>query len=894
MGTSETGREKHLAARATELTQLSRVFQEIRGGKGGRGRLVMLTGAGGVGKTALAQVFLKQVKAMDHLALALGAQCVEDQTAHRPYAPFRDLLAQVRAAGGEAGLSTIVGKEAPGWLPNARQSAGRNALFDQFLALCRAITRQRALVLFIDDLQWSDRSSLDLLGRLVSALASLPILVLATYEETASENAVSIKGVLSRVGPNSIELIIRELEKDAILELAEDLLDGAFSSELGDWLVNAARGNPLRAEQLLRWLVERRIVRKRLFRYSVREKELPSLTEDIESVIVSRLDGLEPNLRWTLEAAALAGSVIDSAVVTGQVGKSEEEVLALLRTAEEAHGLIDGVGDRRWANGRWSVRFHFRHPLIRRLLRGRVAEKRLNHLSSRAAEMLQQLAGDGAAEIAGEIAALYLGTDMTERVRLWSLKAADLAERLYAVYELEDFLRVAARTAGDEQDRLRIENRLARLYAATEREPEAEALGEAVHKRARELGETEVEVSSGTMLGWLLLERGVPPLKLSELAGQLVDTARGAEKPEGLVMALDLSCVVAERIGRAEEALLMAEEALHVAGQSGDAEIVAQAAYRLARVHVSWDSPEQGRELAQRALDVFAQMDELSGVAVCHDLLGLANFRAGDWDGALHHWESALETMEVAGIPDEKIAMQFNIAELLTLRGEFDRALDLFTSGLRLAQELDDQRLARRCRTGIARLEFERGDYARVLEQTEEIRKTLPESGAWRDDFQTTAVRALAYLELGDELQAWQEAARLEQLYQGKEGWFERRAEGDAVRIRVIDLDSDAWLAGTVADQGIGETADKDPYGEGFLQYHRACVLARARPAEARQAVERAVELFTKLGAAPMLRRAQQFRDALPMVEALADEPESEPTGIDEDQVDKWFDSFEG
>ncbi|NIP88864.1 MAG: hypothetical protein GWO21_07845, partial [Gammaproteobacteria bacterium] len=47
----------------------------------------------------------------------------------------------------------------------------------------------------------------------------------------------------------------------------------------------------------------------------------------------------------------------------------------------------------------------------------------------------------------------------------------------------------------------------------------------------------------------------------------------------------------------------MAEEALHVAEQSGNAETVAQAAYRLARVHVSWGSPEDGRKLAQRALE---------------------------------------------------------------------------------------------------------------------------------------------------------------------------------------------------------------------------------------------------------------------------------------------------
>jgi tetratricopeptide (TPR) repeat protein len=237
--------------------------------------------------------------------------------------------------------------------------------------------------------------------------------------------------------------------------------------------------------------------------------------------------------------------------------------------------------------------------------------------------------------------------------------------------------------------------------------------------------------------------------------------------------------------------------------------------------------------------------------------------------------------------------MQVNIAELLTLRGDFNRAERMFKVGIQQATELDDELLTLRCRTSTARLEFERGDYAAVLEQTDGIRKLLPESGAWKIDFQTTAIRALAYLELGDELQAWQEAARLEQLYQGKEGWFERRAEGDAVRTRVIDLDSDAWLAGMVAQQGIGETADKDPYGEGFLQYHQAHVLARKKPAEARLAVERAVELFEKLGAEPMAANARRLLGEMPEVEV------TEPVNnggeeIDEEKLDAWFDSIDG
>ncbi|UCC72417.1 MAG: AAA family ATPase [Gemmatimonadota bacterium] len=892
MVASEHEEAGRLVARATELTQLDRILQDLRSPQGARGRIVVLSGATGVGKTALAKAFVDRITAADPSAVVLQARCIEEQTPYRPYGPFRDVLAELMGMSGDATLAAMVRKAVTGWMPGAAPSPGRNALFDQFIALCRAITRQRVLVLFIDDLQWSDRSSIDLLARLGATLGSLPVLVLTTYEASESAGTISIKPIEHRLGSTVVELAVRELEEDAVMKLAEGLLEGSYGEDFGAWLAGGARGNALRAEQLLRWLLERQILRKRLFKYSVRESELPNPDAKIESVIASRLDSLEPNTRWTLEAAALCGSVIDSTVVAAQAGKQAGEVLAQLQAAEERHGLIRTIGERQWATGSRSVRFRFRHPLVRRVIRSRVSGKRRAHLLSRAAETLEKLAGAGSKEIADEIAILYLAAESAAKKYEWALKAADLAERLYALYEVDEYLRTAAQNCEDNLERLKIQNRLARIYAATDREPEAEVLLRDVYEQARGLGDTGTEAAAGVMLGWLLLERGVEPYEVSALAGGMVDRARSEEMSEELVMALDLSCVVAERIGRAEEALLMAEEALYVAEQSGAAETVAQAAYRLARVHVSWGSPEDGRKLAQRALEVFGQVDELGGVAVCHDLLGLANFRAGEWDGALHHWQSALESMEVAGVADQKIAMQANIAELLTLRGEFDRAQHLFNSGLQLAEELDDSSLALRCKTGIARLQFERGEYHAVLETTEDVRKVLPPSGAWKTDFQTTAIRALSYLELGDELQAWQEAARLEQLYQGKEGWFERRGEGDAVRIRVIDLDSDAWLAGMVAQQGIGETTDTDPYGEGFLQYHQAQVLARAKPAEAHVAAQRAVELFEQLGAQPMLTRARQLLEELPAVDPAADGAAGQDSS--DDKIDAWFDSLEG
>ncbi len=876
--------------RGTELTQLDDVFSDLTRG---RGRLVILAGASGVGKTELARAFLERVEERDPMTVALRTRCVEKQTAYRAYGPLRELVALLGGVRHGPALATLVAHQAPDWLPGSLAPPSRNALFEQYMSLWREIAKQRRVVLMIDDIQWCDRSSLDLLVRLGHALPKLPILVLATYEGGGAEGSISLSGMRRRLGANAVDFQVRELEEEAIRSVIERVLDGSATKDLGDLIIPLARGNPFFAEQLVRWLVEHQKLRKRLFRYSASSRDMPPSGTTIDALISGRLETIEPNLRWTLEAAALSGSIVDSAVVAGQLGQEVDAVSERLRQADRVHGFLDDVGEYQWLGGGRSTRFQFKHPLVRRAFAERVTGKRFGHLISRAAETLQKLAGRGADEIADEIAGLYLRSGLNEPARVWSLKAADLTERLYAPYEMEDFLRAAARLTDNEQQRLRIENRLAGTYAATGREPEAEKLFERICESARGLEDYRTEVAAGIMLAWLQIERGVQPTQLATLTGHLVDTSRKSGEADQLVSALDLACVVAERVGRAEEALLMAEEALHVGKGSGNPELLAQAAYRLARVQISWGDPSEGKQLAETALDAFGEVNAPDGVVACHDLLGLAAFRAGQWDDALHHWTSALSRLEVAGVPEQKVAMQTNIAELRTFKGSFDEARDLYNTALRLADELEDQSLVLRCRAGQARLEFERGNYAKVLELTEAIRKDLPESGAWREDFHTTAVRALSYLELGDELQLWQEAARLEQLYQGRGGWFERRAEGDAVRIRVIDLDSDSWLVGMVADQGLGETADKDLYGEGFLQYHRA-ITVRAEPADARKAAERAEEIFAMLGAEPMLKRTRELLAELPTEAAAAPDWESDDDRISDEKLDSWFDSFEG
>ena len=134
----------------------------------GRGRLVLLSGAAGVGKTALAAVLCREAAGAG--VPALVGHCY-DGGETPPYGPWAEVAEQTRALPLPA--------DAPPW-PRLDGTAGQGVLFAQVRASLAAATGGRPLLLLLEDLHWADPASLDLLRFLARATAELP---LPTHQE---------------------------------------------------------------------------------------------------------------------------------------------------------------------------------------------------------------------------------------------------------------------------------------------------------------------------------------------------------------------------------------------------------------------------------------------------------------------------------------------------------------------------------------------------------------------------------------------------------------------------------------------------------------------------------------------------------------------------------------
>src|SRR5262245_491104 len=186
-----------LVGRATELAQLHQWLEKALSGER---QVVFVTGEPGVGKTALVDAFLRRVRARDW---GLGAspwvgrgQCIEHYGAGEAYMPVLEALGRLCREPGGGRLIELLSRHAPTWLVQMpalltpadletlqRKTLGatRERMLREMAEAVEALTAERPLVLWLEDLQWGDYSTLELIAALARRRERARLLVVGTY-----------------------------------------------------------------------------------------------------------------------------------------------------------------------------------------------------------------------------------------------------------------------------------------------------------------------------------------------------------------------------------------------------------------------------------------------------------------------------------------------------------------------------------------------------------------------------------------------------------------------------------------------------------------------------------------------------------------------------------------
>jgi DNA-binding CsgD family transcriptional regulator len=640
-----------LVGREDERSRLQEALQHARLGNGS---LVLVAGDAGVGKTRL----------VDHVSGESGAPVLWGRARHgaaTPYGPvvsaLRSLL-RIDAQGLDdcgplrdqlALILPELGEPAP--------ESDRPTLFEAVRAALGHVARAETAVVVLDDLQWSDEATLELLPALAESVSRLQLVVYATYRSDGLARDHPLRRVrheLRRSGRLN-EVTIPPLSSPETGELLTQLLEQPPAPSLVRAIHDRTQGVTFFVEELAHALsLTDALVAGRRGLELAGGGQVP-IPDTVRDAVLIGVSDLSPEGRAAAEVAAVAGEEFDLAVVAGTSGSDGLAELLRRELVTEA------------ASGRGA----FRHALTREALYADVAwiERRRLHVT-----LAEALETRGGASI--EVAGHWLAAREEKRARAWLVAAAEASRRVHAHRDVARALRQALELwPGDEAPELRIE--ALESYAQS-----AELSGE-VTEAARALREIcAVRAEHGNRLACAHAQRRLAAVHELRADRDAAFAARNAAA-EAFAAEEYLAEAAVERLALANylraganysASIDLALSAAADAGRAGRLDLRLRALGTQAVAQAKGGDYERGLATVREGLAQALEHDLTEVSAELYQRLSMVLYDGGDYSGANEMLDRALALCPPAA-EGTHVACVTCLVYVLRERGEWTEAL---------------------------------------------------------------------------------------------------------------------------------------------------------------------------------------------------------------------------
>jgi len=325
------------------------------------------------------------------------------------------------------------------------------AIFEQYTRVLQAVARDVPLVLFLDDVQWADAGSINLLFHLGRQLVGSRILVLGAYRP--EEVALGRRGERHPLDPvvnefrrmfGDTEVDLGQTERWHFLEALLDNEPNQLGPAFREMLYRQTRGHPLFTIELLRGLQERGDLQQDGKGRWVEGPTLDweTLPARVEAVVAERISRLAPRLQAALRVASVEGETFTAEVVAQVQGIDEQAMLTRLSAElDRGHRLIRAESIQR-VDGQLLSRYRFRHILFQKYLYGSMDKVERVHLHEQVGTALERLYGveDQGGPMAVQLALHFERARITEKAVQYLQRAGDQATRVSAYREAASHL----------------------------------------------------------------------------------------------------------------------------------------------------------------------------------------------------------------------------------------------------------------------------------------------------------------------------------------------------------------------------------------------------------------------------------------------------------------------
>jgi DNA-binding CsgD family transcriptional regulator len=594
------------------VAELDAIRQEIDRARGGHRHTVLIAGEAGVGKSRL--VAEAKAYAAERGFVLLEASCFpQDSTC--PYAPLLDLL-RARCTAGALPTDVVdrFARELAPLLPDLVSlpadpppmlaldpTQQQRRLFNALVScLTLAVTSQPVLVI-VEDLHWSDESSLDFLLYLLRRSSAQPLLLIGTYR--SDEVGPRLGRWLAHLDREhrSQDLRLAALTRDEVAAMLRAIFahPRAVRVDSLDAIYTLTEGNPFYVEEVLKSLIAAGDIFYADGIWNRKPIEALRIPRSLNDAVEQRVAQLSTDARQVLVLAAVVGRRFDFTLLQRLAHRDEGELLPLLKELIAAQLVVEESAER----------FAFRHALTRQAIYAGLLARERTALHRTIAEATEHGYMDALDPHVADLAYHYFEAGNWKRALEYAQRAGKRAQELGApLAAVEQYTR--ALDAASELPAMQTPA----LYLA--RGHAYEILGDFDHARDD-----------------------------YELGLQLARAAQdGAGEWQSL---LALGRLWASRDYQQTGALF--RRALDLAQRIGEPHMLARSMNRLGNWHVNTGEASEGQRLHEQALTLFEDQADRQRMADTLDLLGMANGLYGDMPSSVQHFGRAIDIYRSLG-----------------------------------------------------------------------------------------------------------------------------------------------------------------------------------------------------------------------------------------------------
>lgn len=687
-----------LIGREAERNLLLRALQQTQEG---RGLFCLLEGEAGVGKSRLIESIVADARWRGLLiGCGRGLEIQRNQAYQPLLQALNELLSPLRVQQVRVLLDPLwlaqgarVLPVLAEWLPDLPPpppldpEPDRVRTLEALTRLLLALAELTPTVLVLDDLQWADNATLDLLIYLARRVSDVPLLVLLSYRAEEARADAAMWLALHEIDRSGIvqRIELAGISAQASAELVRALLQLRQPAPLFEQRIfTQTRGNPFFILETLRTLFQEGNLTRTAdgawqtpWDAATVDYQEAAIPEQVDVLIRRRLSQLTPEERQVLDIAAVLGAPFDLALLTQFLPDSSRSLLAATATLVQRRFLQETP-----------TAYQFEHDQIRHAVYAQMEPAQRRNMHRRAGELLAKHQADAHTLLAHH----FEQAGATGRAFHHHWKAGEAAQQTGA-YRLAHTH--YAKAAGW-LDALPVTS-ATRIEFLMQWERLLSFVGEGARRRETLAKLAQTPGLDGRQQRVVLLRRALAEGDAGDLDAALALVAecfaiaqRMNDRP-GIMETLTAWGQMLYQRGDAAAAEAKVREAVHTV--TDDVRLQAEAWSALADILPARNAYPEAVEAAENALLRFEQIGDVAGAARANVTLAVVAMEQGDVVGAVARYRSAQALAEQCGYRLLEARIAANLANALCVLGQIGEALQQYQHGLVIGRALGDVRL---------------------------------------------------------------------------------------------------------------------------------------------------------------------------------------------------------